>query len=78
MIIGNLIVKDGVLLAPLAGVSNRPFRVLSIKAGAAFTFTEMISSEGIIRNQERTKQMMHFKSDEQPIGIQLFGSNPKV
>ncbi len=78
MKIGNLIVKDGVLLAPLAGVSNRPFRVLSIKAGAAFTFTEMISSEGIIRNQERTKGMMHFKSDEQPIGIQLFGSNPKV
>lgn len=78
MKIGNLIVKDGVLLAPLAGVSNRPFRVLSIKAGAAFTFTEMISSEGIIRNQERTKQMMHFKLDEQPIGIQLFGSSPKV
>ncbi len=78
MKIGNLIVKDGVLLAPLAGVSNRPFRVLSIKAGAAFTYTEMISSEGIIRNQERTKEMMHFKSDEQPLGIQLFGSDPKV
>ncbi len=78
MKIGNLIVKDGVLLAPLAGVSNRPFRVLSIKAGAAFTYTEMISSEGIIRNQDRTKEMMHFKSDEQPLGIQLFGSDPKV
>ena len=78
MKIGNLIVKKGVLLAPLAGVSNRPFRVLSIKAGAALTYTEMISSEGIIRNQERTKEMMHFKSDEQPLGIQLFGSNPKV
>ncbi len=78
MNIGNLIVKDGVLLAPLAGVSNRPFRVLSIKAGAAFTYTEMISSEGIIRNQDRTKEMMGFKPDEQPIGIQLFGSDPKV
>ena len=78
MKIGNLIVKRGVLLAPLAGVSNRPFRVLSIKAGAALTYTEMISSEGIIRNQERTKEMMHFKSDEQPLGIQLFGANPQV
>ena len=76
MKIGNLIVKDGVLLAPLAGVSNRPFRVLAIKAGALLTYTEMVSSEGIIRNQDRTKELMEFKSDEQPIGIQLFGAKP--
>ncbi len=65
-------------LAPLAGVSNRPFRVLAIKAGAALTFTEMVSSEGIIRRQQKTLGMMEFKPDEQPIGIQLFGANPEV
>ncbi len=78
MQIGNLNVKDGVLLAPLAGVSNRPFRVLATKAGASVTYTEMVSSEGIIRHQDKTFDMMRFKSDEQPLGIQLFGANPEV
>lgn len=78
MRIGNLTVKTPILLAPLAGVSNRPFRVLAIKAGASITYTEMVSSEGIIRNQQKTKEYMYFKKDEQPIGIQLFGANPEV
>jgi len=76
MRIGNLNLRGRVLLAPLAGVSNRPFRVLATRAGAAMTFTEMVSSEGIIRRQEKTLSMMQFLSDEQPIGIQLFGANP--
>ena len=78
MRIGNLIINSKALLAPLAGVSNRPFRVLAIKAGAAITYTEMVSSEGVFRNQAKTKGMMAFKSDEQPLGIQLFGANPDV
>jgi tRNA-dihydrouridine synthase B len=78
MQIGNLNVKDGVLLAPLAGVSSRPFRVLAVKAGASVTYTEMVSSEGIVRNQNKTFDMMRFKADEQPLGIQLFGANPEV
>jgi len=77
MRIGNLILDKKVLCAPLAGVSNRPFRVLAIKAGAAMTFTEMVSSEGIIRKQEKTLSMMEFQKDEQPLGIQLFGANPE-
>lgn len=77
MRIGNLILDKKVICAPLAGISNRPFRVLAIKAGAALVFTEMISSEGIIRHQEKTLSMMKFHKDEQPLGIQLFGSNPE-
>lgn len=77
MHIGNLTIKRLALLAPLAGVSNRPFRVMAIKAGAAMTYTEMVSSEGIIRNQSKTMEFMEFKSDEQPLGIQLFGANPE-
>jgi tRNA-dihydrouridine synthase B len=76
MQIGNLNLKGRVLLAPLAGVSNRPFRVLAIRSGAALTYTEMISSEGIIRDHPRTLAMMAFGPDERPIGIQLFGANP--
>ncbi len=77
MRIGNLNLNGRVLSAPLAGVSNRPFRVMAIQAKAAVTFTEMISSEGLIRNQARTREMMAFREDERPIGIQLFGANPE-
>ena len=78
MKIGNLNLAGQVLLAPLAGVSNRPFRVLAIRGGATMTFTEMVSSEAIVRDQEATFSMMNFKPDEQPIGIQLFGADPEV
>jgi len=66
------------LLAPLAGVSNRPFRLLAAREGAAMTFTEMVSSEGIVRLQKKTLAMMEFGPDEQPLGIQLFGADPSV
>ncbi|MBN1212244.1 MAG: tRNA dihydrouridine synthase DusB [candidate division Zixibacteria bacterium] len=78
MRIGNLNLKGQVLAAPLAGISNRPFRVLAVGWGAALTYTEMVSSEGIIRHQKKTLALMEFQSDEQPIGIQLFGANPEV
>ncbi len=78
MRIGNLNLDGQVLLAPLAGVSNRPFRVLAARAGATMTYTEMVSSEAIIRDQEPTFAMMRFRADEQPVGIQLFGSSPEV
>ncbi len=77
MRIGNLNLSNGAILAPLAGVSNRPFRVLAVRFGASLTYTEMVSSEGIIRSQRRTLEMMRFNSDEQPLGIQLFGANPE-
>jgi nifR3 family TIM-barrel protein len=78
MQIGNLNLNGRVLCAPLAGVSSRPFRVLARQYRAAMVFTEMVSSEGIIRDQERTLSFMEFGPDEQPIGIQLFGANPEV
>jgi tRNA-dihydrouridine synthase B len=76
MDIGNLNLSGNLFLAPLAGVSNRPFRLLARRYGADLVFSEMVSAEGIIRTQERTLDMMKFTPDEQPIGIQLFGANP--
>ena len=52
MKIGNLNLMGLVFSAPLAGVSNRPFRVLALETGAAMAYTEMVSSEGIIRHQK--------------------------
>ena len=78
MRIGILNLKGQVVSAPLAGVSNRPFRLLALRADTALTYTEMISSEGIIRRQAKTLAMMEFKPDERPIGIQIFGADPEV
>jgi tRNA-dihydrouridine synthase B len=78
MRIGILNLKGQVVSAPLAGVSNRSFRLLALRAGAALTYTEMVSSEGIIRQQAKTLSMMEFKPDEQPIGTQIFGADPEV
>lgn len=69
---------DRAVLAPLAGVSSRPFRLLAARAGAALTYTEMVSSEGVIRGQVRTLELMRIGPDEQPVGIQLFGANPET
>lgn len=78
MRIGNLNLDGMVFSAPLAGISNRPFRVLARRAGAAITYTEMVSSEAIIRDQKRTLSMIEFGPDEQPLGVQLFGADPEV
>ncbi len=77
MQIGNLKLFGKVLAAPLAGVSSRPFRILAAQMGAALVFTEMISSEGVVRRQKKTLDMIGFSDDERPIGIQLFGANPE-
>ncbi len=78
MRIGNLNLSGRVFAAPLAGISNRPFRVLAARAGAAITYTEMVSAEGIVRNQAKTLEMLKFQRDEQPLGAQLFGADPNA
>ncbi|MFH1688139.1 MAG: tRNA dihydrouridine synthase DusB [bacterium] len=78
MRLGNLNISGKVLSAPLAGVSNRPFRVLVLQLNAALVYTEMVSSEGIVRRQKRTLSMMKIEPDEHPIGIQLFGARPEA
>ena len=70
---------DGRLfLAPLAGVSNLPFRTLARQFGAALCYTGMISSEAVIRGQKKTFHLIDIANNEHPVGIQLFGSSPEV
>lgn len=64
-------------MAPLAGISNYPFRLLARKYGASFCYTEMISADAIARNQEKTVRMLDMAADEHPVGVQLFGSSPE-
>ena len=63
------------LLAPMEDVSDPPFRKLCKKGGADIMFTEFISSEGLIRNAQKSVQKLDIFEFERPIGIQIFGNN---
>ena len=64
------------VLAPLAGVSDSPFRRLAREQGASAVYTEMVSSDGLVRGSQATLEYCAFDPSERPIGIQLFGSDP--
>jgi tRNA-dihydrouridine synthase B len=66
------------LLAPLAGVSDSPFRRLAREQGASIVYTEMVSADGLVRGNAATLDYCAFDPSERPIGIQLFGSNPDI
>jgi tRNA-dihydrouridine synthase B len=63
-------------LAPLAGYTDAPFRLLCTRFGADFTITEMVSADGLVRGGERTLRMLRSMEGEGPLGVQLFGSDP--
>ncbi len=78
MIVGDLHIDHPVFLAPMAGVTDHSFRVICRTLGAGVVYSEFVSSEGIIRENFKTLDMMNFTEDERPIGIQIFGHQPGV
>jgi len=70
--------RSPVLLAPMAGFTDGPYRRLAAEFGAGMVFTELVSSEGIIRRNKKTIDLLRFNDQERPIGIQVFGSDPAV
>lgn len=70
--------KPKVLLAPMAGVTDRAFRTLALEQGADLTFTEMVSSKGLSYANEKTKHLLDLSPDEQLVSVQLFGHEPEV
>ncbi len=70
--------KGKVLLAPLAGISNLPFRLIARSFGCALAFTEMISANGIIRKSGRTLDYLRTCADDNPLGVQIFGADPDI
>jgi tRNA-dihydrouridine synthase B len=74
--IGDVEMDSPLVLAPLAGVSDSPFRRLAREQGASAVFTEMVSSDGLVRGSQATLEYCAFEPEERPIGIQLFGSDP--
>jgi len=75
---GNLNIEGMVFCAPMAGISNPPYRLLARKYGAAMVYSEMISSNGLVYSSGKTVDMLTFTPEERPIGIQLFGAQPDI
>ena len=72
--IGNINIESRAFLAPLAGVSDFPFRSICKSYGAPFMYTEMVSAKGLLYNSKNTKDLLYTDSYESPIAVQLFGS----
>jgi tRNA-dihydrouridine synthase B len=74
--IGALTTVHNLLLAPLAGISDYPFRQICREFGANLTFTEMVSVDGLFFNNSFTKEISKIRDNDRPIGLQLFGGEP--
>lgn len=75
--IGTLEVRSRVLPAPMCNISDRPFRGLARAMGAHLVYTQMISAEGLVRNDEGTWRILDIDGEEPPVTVQLLGSNPE-
>jgi tRNA-dihydrouridine synthase B len=73
--IRNLTIENKVILAPMAGVSNSPFRILSRQYGAGLVFAEMVSDKGLLYNNEKTIKLLYMTDIEKPMAQQIFGSD---
>ncbi len=76
--IGNLELENNILLAPMAGVTDKPFRMIAKEYGPALVCTEMVSSKGLYYNDDKTKLLLDTKSEKRPISVQIFGSDPET
>ena len=76
--IGNVDIQGPLVLAPMAGVTDAPFRALCRAQGAALTCTEMVSAKALVYHDEKTKQLLWSPPDEHPAAAQIFGHEPEV
>lgn len=74
--IGNVFIKNPLVLAPMAGITDSPFRRIAKKFGCALVYSEMISSNAILMKNKKTYAMTNFYPEEKPITLQLFGNDP--
>ena len=78
MKIGNIEVKNGIALGPMAGVTDLPFRLICKDMGCELLYSEMVSAKAILYKNKNTKELLRIDENEHPIGIQLFGSDPDI
>ncbi len=75
--IKDLVIENKIILAPMAGVSNSPFRILSRTYGAGLVFAEMVSDKGLLHSNEKTIKLLYMTKAEKPMAQQIFGSDLK-
>lgn len=75
--IGGVPLKSHTVLAPMAGVSDRAYRELCVRFGAAYCVSEMVSSKALSFNSKKSEELMEISDLERPCGIQIFGDDPK-
>lgn len=76
--IGNVTLDNQVMLAPMAGVTDLPFRLLCREMGAGLVCMEMVSAKAIYYNNKNTEELLTIHPDETPASLQLFGSDPEI
>ena len=78
MKISNLSIKNNLFLAPMAGVTDRPFRVLCKSFGAGVAVSEMVTSNSLLYGSEKTKRRADHEGEVDPISVQIAGADPKM
>ena len=76
--IGGVVLDSPVILAPMAGVTDLPFRLLCRRKGAGLLCMEMVSAKAIYYNNKNTEALLEIHPEEMPVSLQLFGSDPKL
>ena len=78
MQIGNHILKNNLVVAPMAGVTDRPFRQLCKKLGAGLAVSEMVTSNSLLYGSEKTRRRANHEGEVDPISVQIAGSDPQM
>ena len=76
--IGNVELENNIVLAPMAGVTDLPFRILCRELGAGMVCMEMISAKALSYHNKNTVDLMKIYEGEHPVSMQLFGSEPEL
>lgn len=76
--IGNVKINGNLILAPMAGVTDLPFRLLCKEQGADLIYTEMVSAKGILYNNKNTESLLEVNEKERPVSLQIFGADPII
>ncbi|MGN0375771.1 MAG: tRNA dihydrouridine synthase DusB [Butyrivibrio sp.] len=78
MKIGTVKIDNPVMLAPMAGVTDLPYRILCREQGCGYAVTEMVSAKAVLYNNKNTELLMQTQPSEAPVFLQLFGSEPEI
>ena len=76
--IGSVALENNVILAPMAGVTDLPFRLLCREQGCGLVCMEMVSAKAILYKNKNTKELLEVRAEERPVSLQLFGSDPQI